>query len=155
MMITVTTATTFAADATANRMMTTTMMTVLATTTITASSVMASGTRGIAREAESGEDGNETRVGWRRGPSRKGVTYSAIAARHAKPVRLLRNMRVEREKVVEAAGVEPASESTSPEASTCVSALVGSRPTCENGEKPPGASSEGDSPARVGTARAG
>ena len=40
------------------------------------------------------------------------------------------------EGMVEAAGVEPASEGTSPKDSTCVSASLISRPSCESGEKP-------------------
>ena len=127
-MIIVTTDTASAATATANRMTTTTMMILLAKTTMTTASALAAGIRGIACDAECGGLGNGTRVGWRRRPSLKGATCSAILAGHAKPVRLLRKMRVLREKVVEAAGVEPASESTSPKESTCVSAPVGSRP---------------------------
>jgi hypothetical protein len=40
--------------------------------------------------------------------------------------------------VVEAAGVEPASEGTSPKDSTCVSASVVSCPACGSGSEPPG-----------------
>src|SRR3954470_9573295 len=42
-------------------------------------------------------------------------------------------------RVVEAAGVEPASEGTFPKDSTCVSAFLISHPSCRSGEKPPGA----------------
>ena len=43
-----------------------------------------------------------------------------------------------RSRVVEAAGVEPASESTSSRDSTCVSASRFSCPACGSGEEPPG-----------------
>src|SRR5688500_9406594 len=42
--------------------------------------------------------------------------------------------------MVEAAGVEPASESSSSQDSTCVSASVVSCPACGSGEEPPGTS---------------
>ena len=42
--------------------------------------------------------------------------------------------------MVEAGGVEPPSEGTFPQDSTCVSASFFSRPTCGSGEVPPGAS---------------
>ncbi len=41
--------------------------------------------------------------------------------------------------MVEAAGVEPASEGTFPKDSTCVSASFISRPSCGSGQVPPGA----------------
>jgi len=56
---------------------------------------------------------------------------------------------------VEAAGVEPASESTSSWDSTCVSASVFSCPTWKSGEKPPDTrpgTSHGRAPSRHATA---
>ena len=75
--------------------------------------------------------------------------YSGDGAGHGKNGLILLG------KMVEAAGVEPASEGMAPWDSTCVSALYISPPVSKSGQKPPAASPEKILPSRVGAARAG
>ena len=73
-------------------------------------------------------------------PSRRTVHERCGSDEHAVDAKLDEaGGEVESCAVVEAAGVEPASEGTFPKDSTCVSASLISHPSCESGEKPPGA----------------